>query len=123
MKYGKFIIYGFLVVLGLTTGILLVWIYAPAQVLRINNGPVPVRPTTQKADELVFLIVNYCKTSSVTGSVRRSLVSRTVRIMLPLQTDNGPKTCQQVNVPVLIPKQATPDRYHLHIDAVYQVNP
>lgn len=103
--------------------VLLYWTLVTPRVLTVNNGPVPVRPTTQAADQLVFLNVNYCKNVKVTGTVRRTLVSKTVRIVLPIQTDNGPTGCTQVDVPLLIPKQIAPDTYTVHIEVTYQVNP
>lgn len=89
----------------------------------IKNGPVPVRPQTQKADQLVFVGVNYCKTQDIAGTVRRTLISSTQRLVLPIQSDAGPVTCQQVDAPELIPKGAVPDKYHFHFEITYKVNP
>lgn len=123
MRAGKYVVYGALSILALGVGLVLYWLLGPAKVLDVRNGPVPVRPSVQKPDQLVFLVVNYCKLQPATGTVRRFLVSSTVRIPLPLQTDSGPKTCQQVDVPLLIPKSVVPDVYNVHMDVQYQVNP
>lgn len=119
----RYIIYIGLLALSISVGVVLYWLYAPTKVLHIHNAPFPVRPTTQKADALVFLDAEYCKLLPVTGTVRRSLVSSTVRIMLPLQKDNSPEGCVNSQVPVLIPKQIVPDTYTVHIEVTYQVNP
>ncbi len=123
MKLSRIIIYLFLVVMAISAGTFLYWSYSDGRVIRVNNGPVPVHPPAQNPDQLIFLTVNYCKLRSGTGTVRRTLVSSTVRIMLPLQTDSGPKGCQQVDVPLLIPKGVVPDTYYVHIDVDYQLNP
>jgi hypothetical protein len=123
MSWGKYFIYVGLFVILAAGGSVVYWVYAPSQVLQVHNGPVPVRPQTQRADDLVFLIVNYCKLRNIPGTVRRYLVSSTVRIPLPLQTDTGPVACTQADVPLLVPKGVEPDTYHVHIDVDYQVNP
>jgi hypothetical protein len=119
----RIVTYLFLLFMALTAGLTLYWLYGPSEVLQVHNSPVPVRPTSQKADQLVFLIVNYCKLQAKPGTVRRALVSSTIRVMLPIQTDNGPTTCTQVDAPLLIPKGIVPDTYHVHIDVTYQLNP
>jgi hypothetical protein len=123
MNTGRIVVTVFLLVLVFSLATVLYWLYGPDQVLKINNGPVPVHPTTQKADELVFLTVDYCKQQSVKGTVRRYLVSDTIRIPLPLQTDSGSKGCQHADVPLLIPKGVIHDIYYVHIDVIYQLNP
>lgn len=123
MKPAKVLVYVSLAIIALASGTVLFWLYGPSDVLRINNSPFPIKPSVQKSDNLVFMSVSYCKLLPAHGVVRRFLVSDTVRIALPLQQDNGPVTCTQAEVPLLIPKTAVPDKYHVHIDVVYHLNP
>lgn len=112
-----------MLVISIITAIFVFWSVQSSNVLEIKNGPVPVRPAVQRPDELIFLNVDFCKTQDVSGVVRRFLISDTVRIPLPLQADNGPKSCQHIDAPLLIPKQTAPDKYHVHFSITYKINP
>lgn len=119
----KLIVVAFLLVFAVVNGTVLYWLYGSDKVLNVKNGPVPIRPTTQDSDDLVFMIVNYCKLQGVDGVIRRSLVSTSVRVILPLQSDTSPKTCTQADVPLLIPKGVVPDTYYVNVQIEYQINP
>lgn len=122
-KLTKYLLYTMITAIGLMTLVLVNWTLQPTGVLKVHNDPVPVKPSTIEADNLVFLVVNYCKVAKASGVVRRTLVSNSVSIVLPLQTDDTTPTCQQVDDPVLIPMSATPDTYFVHFDVEYQINP
>lgn len=104
---------------------MLSWAFQPDNILEIHNAPFPVRTVRPHAtaDGVIILKVDYCKTRSIKGTTRTSFVSKSREVLLPLQDENGPKTCQNIEVPILIPKDLTADTYKVKFRVTYNLNP
>lgn len=109
----------------LVVGLFAYWSLAGSDVLEIKNEPVPVRTIRPKpkADGILFLNVDYCKKVSASGRVRTSFVGASRETFLPVYEDKQPPVCQKVEVPVPIPHDMAPGKYHLHYRVVYKINP
>lgn len=112
-------------VMATFTAIILYWLLSPPkEVLSVNPHPIVVLTEKTHPDGLVLIRYNYCKNASATGRLVISLVGEDVQLTLPITTEPNPKGCEDnVEVPLPIPAQATPGRYHFHFRVTYQVNP
>lgn len=114
-----------LVIIAISIGTILYWASASNEVLKINKQPFPTRTIREHptAGGVVFLTVDYCKNVDVTGSLRISFVSQSREVFLPVTAERGPKGCDEVEIPILIPKDIEPDTYRVKLRVSYDVNP
>lgn len=114
-----------LLVLTLATGLLLYWSFQNEDVLQVKNSPFPVRTIREHptANGVIILSVDLCKQTSAVGRVRTSFVSQSRDILLPISEDRGPKGCNKVEVPVLIPSDTPADTYRVKFHVDYKINP
>jgi len=114
------------VLLIASMGLVLVWVYQSPNVLAVYNTPFPVRTihTNTTPDGVVILTLDYCKKIDVNGSLRVSFVSATREELLPVAPERGPVGCNHdVEVPIVVPIDLTPDTYHIHFRSTYRINP
>lgn len=118
--------YGVLAVALVVLSIVIYWLTSARDVLEIKNQPVPVRSIRQhpEADGVIIVHTNYCQHVAATARIRISFVSPSREVFLPADRDVPlPKKCEDIEVPVLIPKELPPGKYHLHWRIEYKVNP
>jgi hypothetical protein len=124
-KFLNWLVGGALVVVAIGLAIILDWSFANENVLVVKNSPFPVRTIREhpEANGVVILNVDYCKNVDIKGRIRTSFVSETREVFLPLSDENIPKGCETREIPVLIPKDITPDTYKIKFRATYDINP
>lgn len=112
-------------IVGIILALLAYWSLQKTEVLQINNAPFPVRTIREHptAAGVVILNTDYCKKLDVTGRLRISFVSSSREVFLPITDERQEKGCYKSEVPVLIPKDIQPDKYHIHFRVVYSINP
>jgi hypothetical protein len=125
-QYNAFyLIYG-LLGLGAVIGVIfLYWAFQfPRQVLAVKNVPVPVITNPVAAGGVAVLTYDYCKYIDADGKLYTSLISHKTELLLPLADERTRKACaDHLQVPMIVPPQALPDRYHFHFRATYRLNP
>lgn len=101
------------------------WSFANENALEIKNQPFPVRTIRNHTapNGVVILSVDYCKNTKAVGRVRTSFVSSTREVLLPVSEDKQGKGCVKTEVPILVPKDITPDTYKIKFYTTYKVNP
>lgn len=104
-------------------GLVLFWVYQPSNVLEVKNSPFPVRIVNDGDNKIVVMHINYCKNISKQGKVRVSYVSKSEEVFLPVADENGPKQCQETDIPIILPKDLKPDVYKIKFRATYDINP
>lgn len=125
-KIAAKIVFFALFLIAAIIGLVAYWTVQPADPLQINNSPFPVRTIRQEPtpDGVLVLTVDYCKTMNVSGKVRMSFVSSSSEIFLPVSEEHLPLGCRKnVEVPVVIPKDLTPDTYKIKFRTTYNINP
>ncbi len=124
-RIGTYISYGIILVAAAMAILFGYWLSQPEDVLVIKNSPTPVRTIREHpmANGVVILKVDYCKMSSAKGEVRPSFVSSSTEILLPKYEDKQDANCQVAEVPVLVPPQVVPGKYHIHYRILYDINP
>lgn len=123
LKIAKAIIYTTLAVLVIGASTLVYWTFEADDVLTVKNQPVPVRPKEINPEATVILSPNVCKNLPVPGIIRRTLVSKSSKILLPDYYNNFPVGCNNRDLAVIIPGQTPDDVYHLEFDVTYVINP
>lgn len=115
--------------IAVIVGLVAYWSVANDDVLEVKNAPVPVRTIREHAesDGVVILRVDYCKKVGATGIVRTSFRGVSREVFLPPAEDKQPAQCnggraEPVEVPVLIPTDLPPGKYHIHFRVVYKIN-
>ncbi len=117
---------GALAVIAIAIGIIMKWSFQDTHVLDIRNNPFPARtvadPTGQTGG-IVFLRVDYCKNQAIDGTVRVSYISKSREVFLPVAKEQGPKGCENTELPVVIPLNLLKDDYKIKFHVTYDVNP
>lgn len=85
------------------------------------HTPYKVTPQAIEAGQTVSYISDYCKYVPIKAEVTRTIVDGTV-IFLPTATTNLPTGCHKVAVPVTVPINTPPGKYHIEITLVYKIN-
>lgn len=121
----KVISYSMLISLVLVLALGLYWLYSPPrEVLTIHTLPVPVTHQPVKPGDYVILTYDYCKNARVSGTVTYELISDRTKLSVPDAWDTTPKTCiSSLSVPVPVPPQTPPGKYHIHYETSYKFNP
>jgi hypothetical protein len=122
-KLANTFIFGALIVIALAVGLFLKWVYQSPVVVKINNSPFPTRLITQGGDSAIVLTADYCKLQAVDGMTRTSFVSKSREIFLPASPERGPKICQKIDIPILIPRGLPADTYVIRFQSTYNLNP
>lgn len=126
MKVANYVIAVALVVIALSLGVFLKWSFADTSVLEVRNSPFPARivpDTSGKTGGIVFLNADYCKNSSLEGTIRISYVSASREVFLPITPEKLPKGCDNSEVPVIVPKDLAADTYKIKFRVTYDINP
>lgn len=120
-----FVIYAALSVILVLLGLFGYWSFGSSDVLEIKNNPVPIRTIRDHptADGVVILKVDFCKKLAVPGRVRISFVSTSREIFLPVVEDREGKTCDEREVPILIPHDTPSDTYRVKYYITYRISP
>lgn len=124
-KVGNYFLYVALGVVGVAVAIVLLWLFAPNDVLKVNNSPVPVRTIREHptADGVIILKVDFCKNTDAVGRVRTSFTSPSREIFLPVGEDKQAAGCEVREVPILIPHEIPGGKYKVKFRIDYEVNP
>lgn len=124
-KLGIWVAYLSLGLIAAISILFLYWSFQPQDVLEIHNEPFPVRTIREhpNSDGVVILKVDYCKKTEAVGRVRTSFVSESRETFLPVAEDKGPKGCNVVELPILIPTDLTPGDYKVKFRVEYKINP
>lgn len=124
-KVLNWIAIGALVVVAGALGLMLKWSLVSTDVLVVHNAPFPVRTIRQHAEQggVVILNVDVCKTSSVVGKTRTSFVSSSREVFLPVAEERLGKGCIKTEVPIVVPKDLSPDTYKIKFVSTYDLNP
>lgn len=104
-------------------GMFIFWSVYPYDVLQVKNVPLPVHPVQVRATEYVFLVTDFCKTTSHRGNVTMYLVLETKEVVLPSFSDISKARCEIVDFPVRIPKELEKGRAYVRFVIEYRVNP
>ncbi len=115
-----------MILIAISLAIMLKWSLASTEVLTIKNSPFParlVKDPTGDTGGIVFLRANYCKSSSLEGTIRVSYVSKSREIFLPVADEKLPKGCEDREVPIVIPKDIPSDVYKIKFRSTYDINP
>lgn len=119
----KYLLYLLLGSLAALAGLFTYWAYQPSDVFK-TSGPLFVVPATNMAGGLAKITVSYCKSTSVPGIARTSYVSSSNEVFQPTTIERSPKGCaDNVEIPVVIPKDLVPDTYFIRFKITYRVNP
>jgi hypothetical protein len=119
------LIFAALVFIAVCLAVFFYWLVSNQDVLEVRNAPVPVSkvsPSPEVDGQVVFR-VDFCKNVEAEGRVRPSFVSNAKEVFIPTYTDKSDKGCQLYDVPVIIPRDLTPGKYHVHYRITYKVNP
>jgi hypothetical protein len=120
----QWLMYGALGIIAAAVALVLYWNLVPLDVIEVRNQPIPVRPPVNSVGNAEILTHNFCKLTNDKGTVRISFVGDTREVFLPVATENSPKRCnEKVDLPVIIPQDLTPGKYHVHFRATYNPNP
>lgn len=113
----------FIILLGVL-GLFLKWSFEDEHILEIKNDPFPTQIINDPSgNKIVILHANYCKNRTITGKVRTSYVSQTNEVLSPIADENGPKTCQELDLPMVLPKDLPADKYKIKFRVTYSLNP
>lgn len=110
--------------IGIT--VMLYWSLASQDVLEVKNAPVSVRTIRNhpSADGVIILNISYCKKVAAPGRARISFISTSREIFLPTSPDRQPAACaDNQDIPIVLPKDIPPDKYHVHFRISYDINP
>lgn len=111
-----------LAVIAVTQG--LYWVFTGNKALEATNHPFPVAPKIVKPEQTIILDASFCKYTDAEGRVLRRLVSDKTEISAPVVYDSSKKGCQEhVQIPVVVPPQTPPGKYHINYRVVYKTNP
>lgn len=114
----------FLIVVAIGVGSTLAyWSFTGRDVLKFNKEPIPVKPKFVKSEGIISLDVDFCKLTSTSGRVTQRLVSDKTELFAPTVTDTQHKGCYNYALPVPIPPQTPPGKYHVNYRVTYQTNP
>lgn len=124
-KVVNWVVVGALLLIALSIGVFFKWATANENVLVVKNAPFPVRTIRDHptGGGVVFLNVNVCKNSDIEGQTRMSFVSPSREVFLPVQPERLPKGCLDREIPIIIPKDLTPDTYVIKFVVTYNLNP
>lgn len=122
-KHLAITVYILLAIAGGYLGLRIFWGLQPANILTIQNNPVPVRPKEISPEATVIVSPKICKTKKAEADVKRTLVSDTLLIQLPGYTNVLPKGCTSPELAVIIPGNVPDGTYHLEYQITYKVNP
>lgn len=118
------VLYSAVALVGAAMALAIYWALIPLDVLQIKNDPVPVRPPTNTRGNAEILTHDFCKLANTKGTLRMSFVGETKEVFLPLTAENSSKKCDpKTELPVVIPQDLTPGKYHVHFRATYHPNP
>lgn len=106
-----------------TVGLLSYWAFTGKDVLQFKKDPIPVKPIFVKSEESVKLDIDFCKLSSTPGRVVQKLVSDKTELFAPTVTESQQKGCYQYDLPIPIPPQTPPGKYHVNYRVTYKTNP
>lgn len=128
MKYRNFnllplLLYLPLILIALVAAIVFYWNVQPTDVLDIKNTPYPVRPDTVDPGSAVVVSANYCKLQAINGSLVVRFVGKKSIIRSPDTSERGPKGCQKLEFPILLPPQLAHDTYYIEFQSTYRINP
>ncbi len=114
-----------LLIIAIGLGVIFRWSFEDTNVLVVKNSPFPVRTIRAHLQDngVVILNADYCKNLDITGKLRMSFVSTSREVFLPLADERGPKGCNKVDIPVIIPKDLIPDTYKVKFHVIYDINP
>lgn len=115
--------YIILIFLGITTLGVLVFAFLylwPTKIAEYHT-PYQIHPTTVEAGNTIFYVADYCKYQPIPATVNRTIVDGTV-VFLPTTQTNLEVGCKKTDIPILVPLNTPPGRYHIDITLVYKIN-
>lgn len=116
-------IYLLLAVIVAGGALLAFWEFQPSEVFKVSSQ-ISVKPPQTMAGGIVQLSLDYCKLQGVEGQIRTSYVSSSKEVFQPLSSEKGDVGCHDnVSLPVIIPKDLSPDTYYIKFRVTYQINP
>jgi hypothetical protein len=105
-------------------GFMVYWSLTGKDVLTVTNAPLPVKPKVVKSEERIVLDVSFCKQVNAPGRVIRRLVSDRTELLAPTVNESVGAGCyEHLPVPIPIPPQTPPGRYHVNYRITYDTNP
>lgn len=121
----NYVLLFFLAVAAIGIAVILHWSFASDDILKVNNAPFPTHVIKDSPDSngIVVLSVDLCKNTGANGKVRTSFVSTSREVFLPISDEHIPKGCLKQDIPVIIPKDLTPDTYQVKFRVTYDINP
>lgn len=122
-KTVNYVVGAALALVGVAVAVFLYWMFTGKDVLKINNNPVPVKPSFVKSEEKITISIDYCKSMDVPGVVYTRFVSKNTELVVPTTMENTTKGCAVKEFAVPIPSQLTPDVWHLNYRIDYKTNP
>lgn len=114
-----------LIAAAISVALMLSWASADTTPLEIKNAPLPTRTIREHptAGGVIIMKADYCKHTNAQGDLRVSFVSESREFFQPLVKEQGPKGCQNVEFPVLIPIDLPPGTYRVKFRVTYDLNP
>lgn len=124
-KLANWFIFGALIVIALSLGVILKWGLQSENILTVKNSPFPVRTIRQHAEQggVVILSVDLCKNTNDVGRVRTSFISSSREVLLPVSEERLGKGCLAQEIPVVVPKDLPADTYKIKFTVTYDINP
>lgn len=108
---------------AVVAGLVGYWSLTGDDVLIFHKDPIPETPKFVKSEDKIILDIDFCKLSDTPGRVTQRLVSNKTELFAPTVTETQPAGCYHYKLPIPIPPQTSPDKYHINYRVVYQTNP
>lgn len=101
------------------------WSLAPygKDIITVTNNQILVVPRTVRAGEQVELVYTYCKNGKAENGIVSRYLKDEIIYFLPSIVSNVKEGCQDLVVPLDIPKNLPPDTYTYNAEITYKLNP